>query len=91
MLTVFNGATPYRDISLNYSNCTKCYQILHALGFWHEQMRPDRDDYIKINFDNISPAMKNNFNKMDARRLKSFGQGTISKKLRRKKHKRLFY
>ena len=28
---------------------------MHLLGFWHEQMRPDRDDTIEIITANISP------------------------------------
>ena len=40
------------------------HEFLHALGFNHEQSRPDRDSFVKINFENIKPEMKFNFDKM---------------------------
>ncbi|XP_041941131.1 meprin A subunit beta [Alosa sapidissima] len=38
------------------------HEFLHALGFWHEQSRPDRDDYVTIMWDRISEGREHNFN-----------------------------
>ncbi|XP_059557482.1 meprin A subunit alpha isoform X1 [Myotis daubentonii] len=41
------------------------HEILHALGFYHEQSRTDRDDYVEIWWDEIIPGHQHNFNTYD--------------------------
>ncbi|XP_006926890.1 meprin A subunit alpha isoform X2 [Pteropus alecto] len=41
------------------------HEILHALGFYHEQSRTDRDDYVKIWWDEILPGYEHNFDTYD--------------------------
>jgi len=56
-----------QNISIG-ENCetrsTAVHEIMHALGFVHEQQRTDRDKYVKILWDNIEDEeKKHNFNK----------------------------
>ncbi|KAL6090544.1 hypothetical protein STEG23_024330, partial [Scotinomys teguina] len=48
------------------ANCDRIatvqHEFLHALGFWHEQSRADRDDYVTIVWDRILPGREHNFN-----------------------------
>ncbi len=39
------------------------HEILHAAGFWHEQSREDRDNFIDIFWNNIDPNNQYNFDK----------------------------
>ncbi|KAH0518263.1 Meprin A subunit alpha [Microtus ochrogaster] len=41
------------------------HELLHALGFYHEQSRTDRDDYVTIHWDEILPDYEHNFNTYD--------------------------
>ncbi|XP_002161398.1 zinc metalloproteinase nas-4 isoform X1 [Hydra vulgaris] len=52
------------DIALSdgcYNIGTIMHEIGHTIGLFHEQSRPDRDSYIKINWNNIEPGKDLNF------------------------------
>merc|ERR1719245_1239065 len=62
-----NQAGP-QTLSLARSGCVytgiAIHELLHAVGFHHEQNRPDRDTYLTINYQNIKPNMAYNFDKL---------------------------
>ena len=43
------------------------HEIFHALGFFHEHSRPDRDDYIRIDYDNLRDGLLHNFEPLNLR------------------------
>uniref|UniRef100_A0A3Q3FXK0 Metalloendopeptidase n=2 Tax=Labrus bergylta TaxID=56723 RepID=A0A3Q3FXK0_9LABR len=62
------GRTGGRQVlSLNRQGCLYHgiiqHEINHALGFQHEQSRSDRDNYVRINWENIDPQMAGNFHR----------------------------
>lgn len=62
-----NGGKQF--LSLGYGCVYKgivIHEFMHALGFYHEQSRADRDDYVTIHWGNIQGNMAYNFNKLGA-------------------------
>ncbi|KAM9299701.1 embryonic protein UVS.2-like [Gastrophryne carolinensis] len=64
-----------QTVSLEPGMCTYHsviqHELNHALGFVHEHCRSDRDDYIIIRNDFISPENQGNFDKLDTNNLDS--------------------
>lgn len=41
------------------------HELMHAIGFYHQHSAADRDDFIKINWENIRKSRTHNFKKYD--------------------------
>ncbi|XP_071777211.1 low choriolytic enzyme-like [Centroberyx gerrardi] len=62
-----------QPISLQKGGCvyrrTVQHEVLHALGFHHEQVRSDRDQHATILYQNIQPGLEPNFMKVSTNNL----------------------
>ncbi|XP_063889698.1 zinc metalloproteinase nas-4-like [Scylla paramamosain] len=63
----------YPDWCIEYLG-TMMHEMLHALGFYHEQSRYDRDDYVTIVWENIASGMGHNFKKYSSEVVTGFGE-----------------
>jgi len=67
----------FQKISLS-SGCwfkgTAIHEIMHALGVYHEQSRPDRDSHVRIHWENIPDRLEYNFKKKPVDLIDSLGE-----------------
>ncbi|XP_072934624.1 hatching enzyme 1.2-like [Epargyreus clarus] len=69
-----------QEVNLQSPGCvskkgTILHEILHAVGFMHEQSRHERDDFVTILYQNIKPGSENNFKKADPKHTHDYGVG----------------
>nr|AEP25603.1 bone morphogenic protein 1 [Holothuria glaberrima] len=59
-------------------NCDKfgvvVHELGHAIGFWHEHTRPDRDSHVSIIRNNIQSGQEYNFEKLDRAEVNSLNE-----------------
>lgn len=53
------------------------HEIGHALGLFHEQARTDRNNFIRVNFNNIEPGREHNFQTYAQRGYSGFNSGVF--------------
>ena len=57
---------------------TPVHELLHTLGFVHEHTRPDRDDFISVNTENIEAGKEGNFGKRTRGFSDYFGKDSVN-------------
>uniref|UniRef100_A0A336KT28 Metalloendopeptidase n=1 Tax=Culicoides sonorensis TaxID=179676 RepID=A0A336KT28_CULSO len=67
-------------LNLQESGCvtkvgTCIHEMMHAVGFLHEQTRTDRDSYVRVNYNNIRQGYENNFEKGKSGQIDAQGVG----------------
>ncbi|XP_062390757.1 hatching enzyme 1.2-like [Sardina pilchardus] len=62
-----------QKVSLSVNGCIYQgiiqHELLHALGFHHEHTRSDRDEYVRINWENVPKGASSNFAKKNTNNL----------------------
>lgn len=79
-----NGCSSYvgrigggQNLSLMRNGCVYhgivIHEFMHALGFHHMQSSYDRDNYVRILYENIEVGREHNFNKYSSNQVSHFG------------------
>lgn len=67
-----------QEISINGQDCEDVghmlHEIGHAIGFWHEHVRPDRDKFVKLKSENIDRSSVHNFERKNISEINSLGE-----------------
>jgi hypothetical protein len=63
----------FQMLSFNFQVGIIAHQVGHALGFFHEHSRFDRDTYVHINLENIDLEYLSQFEKIDTSLMNTFG------------------
>lgn len=67
-----------QEMNLQSPGCTtligtSIHEMMHAVGFMHEQNRHERDGWISVNNQNIRPGYESNFKKMSSDKISAMG------------------
>ncbi|KAK2583322.1 hypothetical protein KPH14_009324 [Odynerus spinipes] len=64
-------------LNLQVDGCVRhgvvVHELMHALGFYHQQSAANRDEWVVIHWDNIKPGKEHNFEKYDKDTVTDFG------------------
>ncbi|XP_014208542.1 zinc metalloproteinase nas-13-like [Copidosoma floridanum] len=69
-----------QDLNLQVPGCvarkgTVIHELMHVVGFLHEQSRHERDQYVSVQWQNINPGRESNFEKSRMSTTEAFGIG----------------